>query len=129
MSVADVDEVARGRVWSGEDALDNGLVDQLGGLTTAIAKAKELAEIDAETQVRIVSYPMSMGSFPLFSSSAGASAQELRALGQLASAAHPVAARHAAVRGGHEDLDGHLVHRPVMRLPRAEPHLRTIHGL
>ncbi|MCR9269750.1 MAG: signal peptide peptidase SppA [Hyphomonadaceae bacterium] len=86
LTLEQVDQVARGRVWSGEDALDNGLVDQLGGLTTAIAKAKELAEIDAETQVRIVSYPMSMGSFPLFSSSAGASAQELRALGQLAEA-------------------------------------------
>lgn len=86
LTLEQVDDVARGRVWSGEDALDKGLVDELGGLTTAIAKAKELADIDADTQVRIVSYPMSIGSFPLFSSSAGASAQELRALGQLAEA-------------------------------------------
>ena len=86
LSLEQVDAVARGRVWSGEDALGNGLVDELGGLTTAIAKAKEMAEIDAETQVRIVSYPMSVGGLPFFSSSAGATAQELKALGQLADA-------------------------------------------
>ncbi|MEL6728704.1 MAG: signal peptide peptidase SppA [Pseudomonadota bacterium] len=86
LSLEQVDVVARGRVWSGEDALANGLVDELGGLTTAIAKAKEMAEIEADTQVRIVSYPMSMGGLPFFSSSAGATAQELKALGQLADA-------------------------------------------
>ncbi|MEO0449918.1 MAG: signal peptide peptidase SppA [Pseudomonadota bacterium] len=86
LSLEQVDAVARGRVWSGEDALANGLVDELGGLTTAIAKAKEMAEIEADTQVRIVSYPMSMGGLPFFSSSAGATAQELKALGQLADA-------------------------------------------
>ncbi len=86
LSLSQVDAVARGRVWSGEDALGNGLVDELGGLTTAIRKAKELAEIDAETQVRIVSYPKGAGGLPFFSSSAGATAQELKALGQLAEA-------------------------------------------
>ena len=84
MSLEQVDAVARGRVWTGEDALGAGLVDELGGLTAAIAKAKEMAEIDAETEVRLVSYPMSQGGFPFMGASSGASMEELRALGQLA---------------------------------------------
>jgi protease IV len=57
LSVEDVDEVARGRVWTGADALERGLVDELGGLRTAITRAKVLAGLDPEADVRIVSYP------------------------------------------------------------------------
>jgi protease-4 len=45
MSVEAVEAVASGRVWSGEDALEQGLVDQLGGFEEAIALAAEKAEI------------------------------------------------------------------------------------
>ena len=41
-----VHEVAQGRVWSGQQALDNGLVDELGGLDAALKKAAELAELE-----------------------------------------------------------------------------------
>jgi len=57
MSVEDVDTVARGRVWTGADALDRGLVDELGGLRTAIDRAKVLAGFDADTDVKLVSLP------------------------------------------------------------------------
>ena len=46
-SVAQVDEVARGRVWSGEQARARGLVDTFGGLRDAIAAAAEAAELKA----------------------------------------------------------------------------------
>src|SRR5690606_3901770 len=46
MSVEEVHEIAQGRVWSGEDALQIGLVDEMGGLGAAIAHAAELAELD-----------------------------------------------------------------------------------
>lgn len=42
LSAEDVEEVARGRVWTGEDALEIGLVDELGNLDDAIAYAEEL---------------------------------------------------------------------------------------
>ena len=45
-SVAQVDEVARGRVWSGAQALDRGLVDAMGGLADAIADAAARAELE-----------------------------------------------------------------------------------
>lgn len=57
LSVEDVDEVARGRVWTGADALERGLVDELGGLRTAIRRAKILAGLDADEDAHIVSYP------------------------------------------------------------------------
>jgi len=43
MSVEEVNEVAQGRVWSGQDALGKGLVDELGNLEAAIAEAVEMA--------------------------------------------------------------------------------------
>ncbi|TRW81721.1 signal peptide peptidase SppA [Mycolicibacterium sp. 018/SC-01/001] len=52
-----VNEVARGRVWTGADALERGLVDELGGLRTAITRAKALAGIDEDTKVEIKQLP------------------------------------------------------------------------
>ncbi len=59
MSNEAVDAVAQGRVWTGADALERGLVDELGGLRTALRRAKILAGLDEDTEVRIVSYPSS----------------------------------------------------------------------
>jgi protease IV len=57
MTTEAVDAVARGRIWTGADALDRGLVDELGGLRTAVRRAKILAGLDEDTEVRIVSFP------------------------------------------------------------------------
>ena len=57
LSTDAVDAVARGRIWTGSDALERGLVDELGGLRTAVRRAKVLAGLDEDTEVRIVSYP------------------------------------------------------------------------
>ena len=54
MTFEEVDEIAQGRVWTGKQALENGLVDELGGLEDAIDLAASLAEID---EYRIRSYP------------------------------------------------------------------------
>ncbi len=50
----EVDRIARGRVWSGQDAHELGLVDELGGLEEAIASAAELAELEEGYAVRFV---------------------------------------------------------------------------
>ena len=57
MTVEAVDAIARGRVWTGADAAERGLVDELGGLRTAVRRAKVLAGLDAEEKVRIIGYP------------------------------------------------------------------------
>ncbi|WP_101925680.1 MULTISPECIES: signal peptide peptidase SppA [Luteimonas] len=51
--VAQIDEVARGRVWSGTQALERGLVDELGGLRMATDKAAELAGLSTEGNWRV----------------------------------------------------------------------------
>ena len=58
MTVEEVDTMAQGRVWSGEDAWDLGLVDHLGGLEEAIASAAQLAEIEGEPTVWLVEEPL-----------------------------------------------------------------------
>ncbi len=45
MDIAKVRSLARGRVWSGQDAFQHGLVDSLGGLSDAITTAKQLAKL------------------------------------------------------------------------------------
>ncbi len=57
MTVEAVDAIARGRVWTGADAKERGLVDELGGLRTAITRAKVLAGLEPDAEVRLVGYP------------------------------------------------------------------------
>jgi len=53
MTVEAVDAVARGRVWTGQDAMDIGLVDGMGNLKDAVAMAAELAGIDDPALVEL----------------------------------------------------------------------------
>ena len=46
LSIDQVNEIARGRVWSGRDALDKGLIDAIGSFEDAVYKAKNLANIE-----------------------------------------------------------------------------------
>ena len=48
-----VEEHAQGRIWSGKQGLDRGLVDQLGGVTDAIRHARKLAELPADAPVTV----------------------------------------------------------------------------
>jgi protease IV len=59
LPVEAVNAVARGRVWTGADALERGLVDELGGFRAAVRRAKVLADLDEDADVRLVSYPSS----------------------------------------------------------------------
>ena len=54
ITTQEVDAIGQGRVWSGYDAKDIGLVDLYGGLETAIVIAAELAEVD---DYRVISLP------------------------------------------------------------------------
>lgn len=55
LSIDSVEAIGQGRVWSGEEALQIGLVDILGGLDDAIEIAKGMANIEGE--YRVVEYP------------------------------------------------------------------------
>ena len=54
MAIEDLLAVASGRVWSGAQAVENGLVDELGGLDDAVKKAAEMAEVE---EYRVLIFP------------------------------------------------------------------------
>ncbi|QTA87446.1 signal peptide peptidase SppA [Desulfonema magnum] len=52
-----VSEIAKGRIWTGEDAKELGLVDELGGFPLAIRLAKEAAEIPEDAEICLKVFP------------------------------------------------------------------------
>src|SRR4029077_18349124 len=75
-----IDALAQGRVWTGRQAKQNGLVDQLGGLDLAIAVAKQRAKIAADSSIELIVYPPRKSFYELVSEQFGGSA-ESRAIG------------------------------------------------
>jgi len=62
-----IDAIAQGRVWTGRQAKQNGLVDDLGGLDRAVSIAKQRAKIAADSDVEIVVYPPRKSFYELLS--------------------------------------------------------------
>lgn len=79
MAPEKVDEIAQGRVWTGEQARQLGLVDELGGLYKAIDIAKQRARIPAEEEVNLVVYPPRRSFFELISDELGSPVGRLKA--------------------------------------------------
>jgi len=61
-----VNSLGQGRVWTGKQAKENGLVDEIGGLEKAISIAKELAEIPADKDVTRIALPKPTSLFGKF---------------------------------------------------------------
>jgi protease-4 len=57
----EIDAVAQGRVWTGREALQHGLIDRLGGMDVALEMAKERAGIRKDQDVRLVILPERKG--------------------------------------------------------------------
>lgn len=62
MAIEDVDAIGGGRVWAGRQALEKGLIDELGGLEEALKKAKELAHLPERAPLREM--PLLKGEIP-----------------------------------------------------------------
>jgi len=95
-----VQQVARGRVWTGADAKERGLVDDLGGFWTAVAQVKRLAGIASDVRVAFKTYPAPRGLVGTISRFVGGSNATLKALEGLSALtqAEPVKALIAAAR-------------------------------
>ena len=57
LQIEQVRRIAKGRIWTGQDAKRLGLVDELGGLPLAIQLAKEAAHISADKPIKLVEFP------------------------------------------------------------------------
>ncbi|RZJ87721.1 MAG: signal peptide peptidase SppA, partial [Brevundimonas sp.] len=77
---ARVREIARGRVWTGAQAKALGLVDHLGGVTEAIARAKALANIPQTEAVRFKHFPEAKSPWEALSAAFGVQSEAAKAL-------------------------------------------------
>ena len=84
LPLSQVQEIAKGRVWTGADAKSRGLVDQLGGFWTAVADAKTLAGIGAGERVVFKRFPERKGFFAALGEAFSGSAAGVRAMEGLA---------------------------------------------
>ena len=57
LTVPEVESLAMGRVWTGRQAVQNGLIDEVGGLHEAVAAARELAELATDTKTALWHLP------------------------------------------------------------------------
>jgi protease-4 len=80
MTVEQARAVAGGRVWTGRQAHERGLVDSLGGFSDAVARARALAGIDEDAKVQLRYYPAQENPFEAFGRLFGASSESVEAL-------------------------------------------------
>jgi len=66
LPLEEVHKIARGRIWTGEDALELGLVDELGGLDVALDLARDAIGLDSGAPVRIKRFPRRRSAWELF---------------------------------------------------------------
>jgi protease IV len=75
-------EIAKGRIWSGQDAKNLGLVDELGGYDVALRLAKKAINISEGEEVKIVVYPRPKSLIESIMQSNGAENSDKEAVGQ-----------------------------------------------
>jgi protease-4 len=80
MNVDQVRAIAGGRVWTGQQALEHGLVDHVGGFSVAVARARALAGIEEDARVQLRFYPAVESPFEAFGKMFGASGESVEAL-------------------------------------------------
>ncbi len=61
MTFEEAEKLAFGRIWTGRQGVENGLVDEVGGLDRAVEVAKELAGVPKDEKVSLVHYPVKRG--------------------------------------------------------------------
>ncbi len=83
MTTEQVREIARGRVWTGQQALERGLVDHLGGFSVAVGRARALAGIDEDARVQLRYFPAEENPFESLGHLFGASSESVEALVRL----------------------------------------------
>jgi protease-4 len=72
-----IDAIAQGRVWTGRQGKQNGLVDELGGLDRAVSIAKQRAKIAADADVELIVYPPRKSFYELLSEQLSGSGESM----------------------------------------------------
>lgn len=66
LTAEQIDKVARGRVWSGREALEAGLVDRLGGYPAALDEIRKALGLEAEDEINLMLWPKQLGFYERF---------------------------------------------------------------
>ena len=93
---ARVREIARGRVWTGSQALRLGLVDEIGGFHEAVRRAQILADIGEDDEIQLRRFPAQQGFWEQLGLAFGGGAEAARALITLGAIANDPDVRAAA---------------------------------
>jgi protease-4 len=93
MSLAELQRIARGRIWSGADALELELVDELGGYEEAFGVIRELLELEEDAPLELKPFPRPKTPFQalLAQFSGDSEAASLQALARVLEAVRPLA--------------------------------------
>jgi protease-4 len=116
LPLAKVQEIAKGRVWSGADAKSKGLVDQMGGFWTAVADAQKLAHLPQTGAVSFKRYPERKGFFATLDSALSGTAAGVRAMRGLAAIENIPVARaliEAAAVSQRDDMELRATGLPI----------------
>lgn len=106
MELDSLQKIARGRIWSGEDARRIGLVDELGGYATALDRIRRELELDPDADLDLVRYPRPTPVWKQFLEEGPSSSEEeavsalLRQLGDAGRPAARLVRQLGLLRGG-----------------------------
>lgn len=84
MPLEKVREIAKGRVWTGTDAKERGLVDEFGGFRSALQEAKKLAGLKADDSVTLKRFPKPLSPAEAIAEAFGTTTATVRTLAMLA---------------------------------------------
>jgi protease-4 len=104
-------EIAKGRIWTGEDAKERGLVDELGGFPKALSLAKQAAGIPESEGVKLRVFPAKQSAFDAFFGETPDSSERQVIIGTV-KAIQPFARRLRMLDGGSR--------RGVLSMPEIE---------
>jgi protease-4 len=116
LPLAQVQQIAKGRVWSGADAKAKGLVDQIGGFWTAVADAQKLAGLPQGGPVAFKRYPEPKGFFAMLGAAFNGTAAGVHAMQGLAAIENIPVARaliEAAAVSQRSDLELRATNLPI----------------
>jgi protease-4 len=115
-------EIAKGRIWSGEDAKGLGLVDELGGFDTALSLAKKAANIGEKEDVKIVPFPRRKTLLESIMEREGADNSDKEAVGAMAALREVLHIVQPVAREMHAlGVDRKEQGDDVLRMPALEP--------
>ena len=117
-------EIAKGRIWTGEDAKAIGLVDELGGFDTAIQAVKKSINVPADDDIKLTVYPKRKKLYELFlprEADNSEKAASTQAMATMLLAVQPVAQKLRALGISEDQQASQDRGENVLTMPQIEP--------